>query len=92
MLNDRDTLRIEWTRFQSYMHEKLSLQKHAMGQQEIRITLNWYIAFHTKITTACVNAKIKKKEFLRNYWWGYSPASPLRTAVPVKIGVFLKVT
>ena len=28
MLNDRDTLRIEWTRFQSDMHEKLSLQKH----------------------------------------------------------------
>ena len=28
MLNDWDTLRIEWTRFQSYMHEKLSLQKH----------------------------------------------------------------
>ena len=28
MLNDRDTLRIEWTRFQSYMHEQLSLQKH----------------------------------------------------------------
>lgn len=23
--------------------------------------LNWYIAFHTKITTACVNAKRKKK-------------------------------
>ena len=32
-----------------------------MGQQEIRIMLNWYIAFHTKITTACVNAKRKKK-------------------------------
>ena len=28
-----------------------------MGQQEIRIMLNWYIAFHTKITTVCVNAK-----------------------------------
>ena len=47
-----------------------------MGQQEIRIMLNWYIAFHTKITTACVNAKRKKKESPRNYWWGYSPASP----------------
>ena len=33
-----------------------------MGQQEIRIMLNWYIAFHTKITTACVNAKRKKKK------------------------------
>ena len=32
-----------------------------MGQQEIRIMLNWYIAFHTKITTAWVNAKRKKK-------------------------------
>ena len=50
-----DTLRIEWTRFQSYMHEKLSLQKHGTtGNSHY-----WYIAFHTKITTACVNAKKK---------------------------------
>lgn len=36
--------------------------------------------------------KEKKKESLRNYWRGYSPASTLRTAAPVKIGVFPKVT
>ena len=45
-----------------------------MGQQEMCIMCNGYIAFTTDIRRTFANSK-KKKKYRTNHWWGYSPVS-----------------